>query len=75
MKKALSILSILIIILMLFTSCNSVSKPPVVPSETSFPSETVIQACKTADSVVVEQWPYEITTDSHYIAGIENISY
>ena len=41
MKKALSILSILIIILMIFTSCNSVSEPPVVPSETSTPSETV----------------------------------
>lgn len=41
MKKILSILSALIIILMLFSSCNSVGEPPVLPSETSTPSETV----------------------------------
>ena len=41
MKRTLRFMVFILIFLLLFSSCNSVSEPPVVPSETSSPSETV----------------------------------
>ena len=41
MRRILGFFAFILIFLLLFSSCNSVSEPPVVPSETSSPSETI----------------------------------